>query len=97
MANETGLDYSHAEGFYKQVKRAAERNGLQVLGTIHTHPYQEAGYDAAMSECDHDDGHSWGEVISGICAIEKKANGRRQTKIRFWLPQGDIPVKIRSS
>lgn len=74
--------------FIEALERAKEED-LDVIGTIHTHPYNYKDNlyctDRAPSENDYDS--ILGSLgVLGICTITQSASGRLRSSIRFWQP-----------
>lgn len=69
-------------------KEHAAEAGLDVVGTIHSHP---DAWDHSLSEKDLDYSPGWNE-ISGVCKVIRMRNGKLRASTRFWGPT--IPVKV---
>lgn len=70
---------------YEVVKNAAEANGKRIVGDAHSHP----NWDAVLSPTDYRSHIEEGYRIAGICSIQ---NGR--TRLRFWVAESALPLKI---
>jgi proteasome lid subunit RPN8/RPN11 len=69
-----------------RIKKEAEAEGLQFLGTIHSHP----DCDAIPSEADNDDSRSINEVVSGILHIWMTSSKRKRSHAQWWPPQWSV-------
>lgn len=70
---------------YEKVKAAAEAKGKRIVGDAHSHP----NWDAVLSPKDYASHLQDGYRIAGICSIDK---GR--TRLRFWVAESALPLKI---
>ena len=70
---------------YQIVKQAAEAAGKHVIGDAHSHP----NWDAVLSPTDYVSHIQEGYRIAGICSTE---HGR--TRLRFWVAESALPLKI---
>lgn len=70
---------------YELVEKAAEAVGKRVVGDAHSHP----AWDAVLSPTDYQSCIKEGYRIAGICSIQ---NGR--TRLRFWIVESALPLKI---
>ena len=70
-------------------KDEAYEEGLQFLGTIHSH----IDCDGAPSEHDIDDAVIQGELVTGIFHIAT-VNGRRRCRVKFYSPMIGVEVEI---
>jgi len=70
---------------YEVVKQAAEAAGKRVVGDAHSHPE----WDAVLSPTDYKAHVKEGHRIAGICSIHA---GR--TRLRFWVVESALPLKI---
>jgi proteasome lid subunit RPN8/RPN11 len=70
---------------YEAVEKAAETAGKRVVGDAHSHP----NWDAVLSPTDYQSCIKEGYRIAGICSIQ---NGR--TRLRFWVVESALPLKI---
>jgi len=70
---------------YDKIAAEATRDGLRIVGTIHSHPE----WDAVLSPDDHKGHVSEGYRISGICSTQG-----RKTRVRFWLAESALPARI---
>lgn len=68
-----------------EIKMAAHADGLQIVGTIHSHP----NYWPVLSPTDHADHIASGHRLSGVCSV---MNGG--TVVFFWLADSSLPVKV---
>lgn len=75
---------------------------LQLLGTIHSHPYPThtctkcgTTADPSPSKADWVDMADNSEIVSGVCAIWVRESGRKQTKIQFWPNQAICKLIVR--
>jgi hypothetical protein len=86
FANLKGVNYDDVQ--YNALRNEAKTLGFE-LGTIHTH----IKCDSSPSTQDHTDGVKEGEVLVGICEIEKTKTGRAKVvTLDFWQPQ--LPCKL---
>jgi hypothetical protein len=86
-ATAKGVSYDETE--YLALKNEAHNLGLEI-GTVHTHILN----DSAPSKQDHTDGVKDGEVLVGVCEIEKTKTGRAKVvTLDFWQPQ--LPCCLR--
>jgi Fe-S oxidoreductase len=73
---------------YNALKNEAKNLGLE-FGTIHTHIVT----DSAPSKYDHVESVAAGELLVGVCEIEKTKSGRAHiVTLDFWQPQ--LPAKL---
>jgi proteasome lid subunit RPN8/RPN11 len=70
---------------YVRIKREARKQGLAVVGSLHSHP----GAPAYMSQTDRDSHVAVGETVSGIVEI---CGGR--TRVAFWCPDTPVPCRL---
>lgn len=91
MRTTLGVDVNSAE--IVAVEQRAKREGLSLLGGIHTHPDSR---EASPSEHDYRDAAKYNEVVQGICAVWKE-NGRLFTKVRFYcgFPLAEVEFEER--
>ncbi len=80
----------------------AKENGLQIVGTVHSHPWtvrelklyrQVIGTpDRSQSESDFETypARLW---VYGVCRVLQEKGGRLRSSVRFWGPM--IPVEVR--
>jgi proteasome lid subunit RPN8/RPN11 len=64
---------------YYKVLADAQKQDLDIIGDIHSHP----NCDAIMSEADYN-GTALGNVC-GICAVYKTPKNNNRSLIRFWV------------
>lgn len=83
----TWLEYQNEE--VEQQKIAAREVGLQVLGSIHTHPDRN---ETIFSEHDLRDIQENPEPIMAICAIEVRPGRRSVLRISYW--PGVHPISV---
>ncbi len=69
----------------KEISHWVIDEGLQVVGSIHSHPE----WDAVLSPTDHKSHISDGHRISGVVSIVN-----HKTRARFWLAESSLPCKI---
>ena len=79
----------HDDEDYERHRRQAERSGLTLLGTIHTHPHRDS---ALFSDTDAHESLRLGERVMGICAIDTSGT-RRKCITRYWPPIEPLPVE----
>lgn len=70
---------------YQVVKKRAEAQSKRIVGDAHSHP----NWDAVLSPVDYKSHIEEGFRIAGICSIDK---GR--TRLRFWVAESALPLKI---
>jgi proteasome lid subunit RPN8/RPN11 len=75
-------------------KGLAEKSGLVLLGTIHTHPDREEGI---YSECDARDSYHNEEKLFAICSIHMKSGKRRTVDIWYWPGVTPLEVEYRET
>lgn len=69
----------------------ARQEGLNYLGTVHTHPH--ITYDSCPSTTDHKESFRLGDRIMGIVVLYKK-NGRFKIEHDWWFPQPSLKFII---
>jgi proteasome lid subunit RPN8/RPN11 len=67
------------------IKMAAHADGLQIVGTIHSHP----NYWPVLSPTDHSDHIESGHRLSGVCSVMRGC-----TAVFFWVADSSLPVKV---
>jgi hypothetical protein len=90
--------YVHTQHSWRsEAKREAKRNGKQIVGDIHSHPYR---YDKTKSGRLSDTSPSetdWNGVydgeISAICVVQQIKDGRLRARVKFWGPMPQVKVK----
>ena len=70
---------------YEVVKKRAADTSKRIVGDAHSHP----DWDAVLSPTDYRSHIEEGYRIAGICSIQ---NGR--TRLRFWVAESALPLKI---
>jgi len=80
-AGKDHCEYSHE--MLLEIKKRIKRDGLELLGTIHSHPNT---FDGSLSEIDLHYAHVTKEIVSGICSIYKTSGGQKRCRILFWQP-----------
>jgi proteasome lid subunit RPN8/RPN11 len=70
---------------YNLMKEEAERQGLKVLGDIHSH----SEWDAVLSPADYKSGIQEGFRVHGLCSTQG-----RKTRVRFWVTESALPLDI---
>jgi proteasome lid subunit RPN8/RPN11 len=83
------LDYDDIE--LARQKWLAEKEGLQFLGTVHSHPHRDN--DSAPSFIDHIKALKDGERIMGILHLWKEG-ARFKSTIDWWFPQKPLDFNI---
>lgn len=82
--DQRSLDYTEDE--METCKRMARDEGLQILGSIHSHPDQQA--DTYPSDTDNASCTTY-DLLLGIMAIWK-AGKRKRSSVKWWLPQQSV-------
>ena len=94
--NHTSTDEIRLQPYWAaEAQEHAKEHGLQIIGTIHTHPYKYGevkGPDRAPSENDLDSELACYGLI-GICRVVENKNGHLRTSIRLWSPMLDVKIK----
>ena len=77
---------------WSEAEADASRDGREVLGNIHSHPYETEEW---LSECaptiaDHD---RYAAYIQGIMTVVL-ADGKMRTRCRFFAPAPDTTTTI---
>jgi proteasome lid subunit RPN8/RPN11 len=70
---------------YEAVEKSALARDKRVVGDAHSHPF----WDAVLSPTDYQSCIKEGYRIAAICSIQ---NGR--TRLRFWIVESALPLKI---
>lgn len=68
-----------------EIKAWAEKRGLLIVGTIHSHP----NWDAVLSPDDHKTHMQSCHRITGLCSVK---DGR--TRVRYWVAESALHCKI---
>jgi proteasome lid subunit RPN8/RPN11 len=88
--NHSTVDYDDEE-LHRQMLNAA-REGLDFLGTVHTHPDKD--YDTAASTFDHHAASKDGERVMGVVVIYKTDKNKFVVKTDWWIPQPRIEFEL---
>lgn len=84
-AKSTPCEVKWYEHEYQAVKKSAEERGKRIVGDVHSHPE----WDAVLSPTDYKAHIEEGYRVAGICAVQG-----RKTRLRFWIAESALPVKI---
>ena len=89
-ADENTVSVNHT--WYDILNCGYQREGLQVIGDLHSHCYAHPIIDAAPSETDWEqvNGLPSSCTLHAVCAITQKENGKRRARFRFW-PRIPLP------
>lgn len=85
LCEQTSCSVQPSEKAQKELAHWTIDNGLQIVGTIHSHP----SWYPILSPMDHRGHVEEGHRISGVCSI---LNDR--TKVYFWTSDSSLPAKI---
>ena len=75
-------------GWAEYLEEIARNTGLDYLGTIHTHDWDEN--QPQPSTADNTSAVQTGERIFAIDSIKVLPSGRKQHTVKFWFPQTPI-------
>lgn len=75
---------------YEAVKKIAENDNSRIVGDVHSHPE----WDSVMSSTDAKSHVQDGHRICGICSVTTGKNGKRRTRVRFWIMESALPLDI---
>lgn len=86
----TRKEVQYDEVHYRALQNEARELGLE-FATIHTHIVA----DSAPSKHDHTEGVREGEILVGVCEIERSKAGKAKIiTLDFWQPQLPCALKI---
>ncbi len=81
-----------------EAEKAAEGEGMVVLGDIHSHTYSHEEIqtsfivpDCAPSEFDLIGNQHWGDIF-GICSVIQQKNGSKKTRVKYWGPSSIVKI-----
>jgi proteasome lid subunit RPN8/RPN11 len=83
--SQTAQEVQWSTDEYELVDKDAVARGKRIIGDAHSHP----DWDAVLSPMDYTSHIAEGYRIAGICSVQ---NGR--TRLRFWVAESSLPLKI---
>lgn len=69
-----------------EVLEHAREEGLEVIGDIHTHPYEYKDWCRQAMPSEGDWAVGWPQRLSAICQVQQERGGRLTTRVRFYPP-----------